>query len=64
VLNHYSNGIQNHPNLDSRLKGSNNRALVLNIPEKDKKAIIAFLNTLTDYQMITDPRFSNPFKLN
>lgn len=64
VLDHYSSGIQNHPNLDARLKNTQNQALILNIPKQEKEAIIAFLNTLTDYQMITDPKFSNPFKIN
>jgi len=30
----------------------------MNISYHDKQAIIAFLNTLTDYKMITDPKFS------
>jgi cytochrome c peroxidase len=28
----------------------------------EKKALIAFLNTLTDQEMLTDPKWSNPFK--
>jgi cytochrome c peroxidase len=63
VLDHYSHGIANHPNLDGRLKSPNNNApMLMNIPEQEKGAIIAFLNTLTDYAMITDPKFSSPFK--
>ncbi|MGC4021144.1 MAG: hypothetical protein QM734_03970 [Cyclobacteriaceae bacterium] len=34
----------------------------LMISDTEKQSIIAFLNTLTDYQMITDPKFSSPFK--
>ena len=63
VLNHYSEGIQNHPNLDFRLKNFNNQPRQMNISYHDKQAIIAFLNTLTDYSMITDPKFSNPFSV-
>jgi len=63
VLNHYSEGIQNHPNLDFRLKDVSNHPLKMNISYHDKQAIIAFLNTLTDYKMITDPKFSNPFRV-
>jgi cytochrome c peroxidase len=62
VLDHYSGGIQNTPNLDFRLRSSNG-AKQLNISSEEKKAIIAFLNTLTDYQMITDSKFSSPFKI-
>ncbi len=64
VLDHYSQGIINNQNLDSRLRGIDNRARQMNIQASEKKAIIAFLNTLTDYEMITDPKLSNPFKAN
>ena len=62
VMEHYSTGLQDNPNLDVRLRNSNGSALRLNIQPSEKKAIIAFLNTLTDHTMITDPKFSNPFK--
>jgi cytochrome c peroxidase len=62
VLDHYSEGIANHPNLDKRLK-KDGQAMRLQIPQHDKDAIIAFLHTLTDYEMIKDPKFSNPFKI-
>lgn len=63
VLEHYSHNIKNHPNLDVRLKGTNNLAKEMNISTQEKTALIAFLNTLTDYSLITDPKFSNPFKV-
>lgn len=62
VLDYYSHGIQNDPNLDENLRDKNGMPLRMNITTEDKKAIIAFLNTLTDYSMTTDPKFSNPFK--
>ncbi len=63
VMEHYSTGLQDNPNLDTRLRSSSTgSALRLNISPGEKKAIIAFLNTLTDHTMITDPKFSNPFK--
>ena len=62
VLDHYSHGIANHPNLDPKLKSVDGSPLQMNISNEEKTAIIAFLNTLTDYSMITDIRFSNPFK--
>ena len=61
VIDHYSSGIKNHPNLDRRLKDVNGNAVRLNITANDKKAIVAFLETLTDHAMITDPKYSNPF---
>lgn len=63
VIDHYSNGICNSQNLDTLLKDSNGNARHMNISDHDKQAMIAFLNTLTDYRMITDPKFSNPFKV-
>ena len=62
VLDHYSDGIQDDDNLDVRLKDNSGAPLRMHIPESDKKAIIAFLQTMTDREMITDVRFSNPFK--
>lgn len=62
VLDHYSEGIQNHPNLDTRLKDEDGDPMKMDITENDKRAIIAFLHTMTDYDMITNPKYSNPFK--
>ena len=64
VLDHYSRGIKDHPSLDARLRnGVTGQPMILNISDHEKSAIIAFLNALTDYSMITDVRFSNPFKV-
>lgn len=63
VIEHYSRGIKNSPNLDQRLKGLDGRPLKMNMTTGEVKAIAAFLTTLTDYQMISDQRFSNPFKV-
>ena len=64
VLDHYSEGVQDHPNLDPKLRNANGNPISMEIPQPDKEAIIAFLNTLTDYEMLTDRRFANPFKTN
>lgn len=61
VLEHYSSGIKYAPNLGSELKEGNS-AKKFNFSEEDKKAIIAFFNTLTDEEYINDPKFSDPFK--
>ncbi|HMR58061.1 MAG TPA: cytochrome c peroxidase [Cyclobacteriaceae bacterium] len=63
VIEHYSHGINNSPNLDTRLKGLDGRPLQMNMTPGEVKAIAAFLSTLTDYQLISDTRFSNPFKV-
>ena len=61
VLDHYSEGIADNPNLDTRLR-RNGQPLRMSIPDVDKKAIIDFLKTMTDHDMVSDPKFSNPFK--
>lgn len=33
----------------------------LQLSQSDKSALVAFLKTLTDYNLITDPKFSDPF---
>lgn len=63
AIDHYNGGIRNHPNLDHRLK-ENGQAKFFNIPDEDKKALVAFLKTLTDYSLISDPKYSDPFKNN
>jgi len=63
VVDHYSEGIANHPNLDDKLKGANGEARSMNISEHEKTAIVAFLRTLSDESVLTDPKFSNPFKV-
>lgn len=50
VMNHYSEGIQDHKNLDSRLKR-------LKFSEIEKSDLIAFLNTLTDTEFCSNELF-------
>ncbi|MEX0595211.1 MAG: cytochrome c peroxidase, partial [Candidatus Paceibacterota bacterium] len=61
VLNHYSNGIKDNPKIDWRLSSFTKTNGGMKITTEDRKAIIAFLNTLTDYKLISDPKFSDPF---
>ncbi len=61
VIDHYSHGIANHPNLDPRLLDANQQAIRMNISSQEKSALIAFLGTLTDYSLISNRDFSNPF---
>jgi cytochrome c peroxidase len=62
VMEHYSGGMANHPNLDPRLKDNSGQALSMNISDHEKQAIVAFLHTLNDPSVVSDPKFSNPFK--
>lgn len=61
VLNHYNKGIENNPSVDWRLSSFKKENGGMNINQEDKKALIAFLNTLTDSKLLTDYKFSNPF---
>lgn len=65
VVEHYSTGIKNHPNLSYNLK-SGGQAKHLNLNDSDKAALVEFLKTFTDPKY-TDPnkideRYSDPFK--
>jgi cytochrome c peroxidase len=62
VVEHYSTGVRNHPNLSAQLKLPNGNPRLLNLSAPDKAALVAFLKTLTDQVVIADPKFSNPFK--
>jgi cytochrome c peroxidase len=62
VMGHYSDDIADNSNLDVRLQDPDGSPKRFNISAPDRKAIIAFLNTLTDQEMISDVRFSSPFK--
>jgi len=62
VLNHYSKNIQPHPDLDKKFRNPDGSVKHLNFTSVEKKALIAFLKTLTDDDYIRDVRFSDPFK--
>lgn len=63
VVDHYKTGVTDHPNLDPRLKNEDGSIKRPKISRSETQTIIAFLNTMTDYEMISDERFSNPFKV-
>lgn len=60
VLDHYSEHILGGPTLSPTLRDSAGRPVLLHLTDVEKKALLAFLNTLTDSTFITDPRFSDP----
>ena len=59
VINHYDHGVTYSSTVNPTLISIQNQGLQLS--EYDKKALIAFLNTLTDYELITKDAYSNPY---
>ncbi len=62
VIEHYSSGVKAHPNLSPQLKLPNGNPRLLNLSAADKAALVAFLKTLTDTHMTSDPKYADPFK--
>lgn len=64
VVEHYNSGIQDHPNLDFRLRDpfTLNGPKRMQLTESQKQALVAFLHTLTDEEFVADTRFGDPFK--
>ncbi|PJJ59326.1 cytochrome-c peroxidase [Hymenobacter chitinivorans] len=56
VLNHYASGVQPSPTLDPLLNAAGSRGIALGSQDKDD--LLAFLQTLTDEQFLTDKRLS------
>ena len=61
VIGFYNNGIQNHPNLDNRLRVNNGQVRRMNLSDQEREALVAFLHTLTDESFINEEKFSDPF---
>ncbi len=61
VIDHYSTGIQNHPTLQPFLQDQNGDPIQYNFTLAEKNALIAFLNTLSDQDLGTDEKYSDPF---
>ncbi len=60
VLDHYNGKVQPHANLDDKLI-NNGIPQRLNLSSLELDALEAFLHTLTDTELMTNPKFSNPF---
>jgi cytochrome c peroxidase len=54
--------VQNGPALDNRLRNGAGQPLRLNLTVTDRDALVAFLRTLNDTTLTTDPKFSTPFR--
>lgn len=62
VVEHYSTGVRNHPNLSPQLRLPNGQPRLLNLTAPDKAALVAFLKTLTDNTVAAEVKYGNPFK--
>ncbi|MEO6612984.1 MAG: cytochrome c peroxidase [Chitinophagaceae bacterium] len=62
VVEHYSSGVKNHPNLSQQLRTPGGQPRLANLSAPDKAALVAFLKTLTDLNVTADVKYSNPFK--
>lgn len=62
VIEHYNSGVNAHPNLAPQLKNPDGSVKRLNLTATEKAALVAFLKTLTDRNITTDVKFSNPFR--
>ena len=60
VLDHYQTGVKSHPNRGVQLPNGGYGPITLS--DQDKANIIAFLKTLTDNTLTTDPKYSDPFQ--
>ena len=59
VIDHYSFGIQSHDNLSPALVGNDGFPVKFNFTDEEKLDLLAFLETLTDYDMLQDEKYSN-----
>jgi len=62
VIDHYSMGIQDHAQLDPRLRRPGGQPARYDFTDQEKADLIAFLETLTDQNFLTNEKFGNPFK--
>lgn len=59
VVDHYNGGLKASSTLDLALEQT--RGTGLRLTGEDKKDLVAFLKTLTDKNLTTDPKFASPF---
>jgi cytochrome c peroxidase len=61
VIDHYNEEVKPHPNLAGGLINDDGDPRQLNLSSSEKRALVAFLKTLTDKKMLRDEKFSDPF---
>lgn len=62
VIDFYSSGIQDHPNLNNSLQDENGKPKRFNFTDLEKDDLVNFLHTLTDETLISHEKWSDPFK--
>ncbi len=69
VIEHYNSGVKYSPNLSQQLRKYDpvtyqflEEPKRLDLNERDKKCLVAFLKAMTDRSLVNDPKFSDPFK--
>lgn len=67
VVAHYSSGVHSHANLGLAISDEDNEddqstsTSGFRLTRQQQSALVAFLKTLTDKALVTDPKFSDPF---
>jgi len=61
VVAFYSTGVVNNPNLSPPLRAPGGGVLRLNLTTNQQAALVAFLKTLTDTNLVSNPALSDPF---
>jgi len=61
VVAFYNSGVVSGPNLSPPLVGPGGTPLRLNLSTAQQAALVAFLNTLTDTNLVTNSQLSDPF---
>ncbi len=64
VVEHYSSGVHPHPNVGLALNetpAGDQDGTGFHLTTRQKQALVAFLKTLTDETLLSDPKFSDPF---
>lgn len=61
VVEHYSTKVLPHPYLSAHMKNGNGDPRHLDLTPEESAALVAFMKTLTDYELMSDVKFSDPF---
>lgn len=61
VIDFYSTGIQDNPNLAQSLQDPNGDPIQFGFTQTEKDALIAYLDTFTDNNLLTSELFTDPF---